>query len=85
VLEHAGLVASAAAHWAAVVQPEHVLVVVLQMGVVPEQLALVRHCTHLPAVVSQTGVAPEHVELSVHCAHAPVAEQAGFVASTALH
>jgi hypothetical protein len=60
-------------------------VAVLQMGVVPEQLALVRHCTHLFEVVSQTGVVPLQVELSVHCTHAPVVAQAGRVASTPLH
>ena len=57
----------------------------LQRGVVPEQLALVRHCTHLLVLVSHTGVVPEQVELSVHCTHAPVVEQAGLVASAALH
>jgi hypothetical protein len=52
-------------------------VAVLQMGEVPEQLVLVRHCTHLFDVVSQTGVVPPQVELSVHCTQAPVVEQAG--------
>jgi hypothetical protein len=60
-------------------------VAVLQMGVVPEQLVLVRHCTHLLVVVSQTGVVPEQVELSVHCTHAPVAEHAGWVVSKVAH
>ena len=55
------------------------------MGVVPEQLLLLRHCTHLFVVVSQTGVAPEHVELSVHCTQAPVAAHAGCVTSAVLH
>jgi hypothetical protein len=64
VVAQAGFVASAALHCAAVAQAPQVWA--LQMGVVPEQLALVRHCTHLFAAVSHTGVAPEHVELSVH-------------------
>jgi len=55
------------------------------MGVVPEQLPLVRHCTHLFVVVSQTGVVPEHVVLSVHCTQAPAAEQAGWAGSAAAH
>jgi hypothetical protein len=59
------------------VHAAQVCVVIAQMGVAPEQLVLVRHCTHLFEVVSHTGVVPEQVELSVHCTHAPVVEQAG--------
>jgi hypothetical protein len=55
------------------------------MGVVPEQLVLLRHCTHLFVAVSQTGVAPEQVELSVHWTQAPVVAHAGCVRSAALH
>lgn len=77
VAAQAGLVASAALHWAAVAQAPQVAFAVLQMGVAPEQLPLVRHCTHLLVAGSQTGVAPEHVELSTHCTHAPVGEHAG--------
>jgi hypothetical protein len=68
-----------------VVQAAQVSVAVLQMGVVPEQLVLARHCTHLFVVVSHTGVAPEQVELSVHCTHAPVVEHAAWVASKVAH
>jgi hypothetical protein len=85
VAAHAGCVTSAALHWAAVPQAAQVSAEVLQMGVVPEQLVLLRHCTHLFVVVSQTGVAPEQVLLSVHCTHAPVVEHAGCEVSAALH
>jgi hypothetical protein len=85
VLEHAGFVASTAAHWEAVVQPVHVLVTVAQIGVAPEQLAPVRHCTHLFVVVSQMGVVPEQVELSVHWTHPPVGEHTDRVASMVAH
>ena len=57
----------------------------LQIGVVPEQFVLLRHCTHLFAAVSQSEVLPEQVELSVHCTQAPVAAHAGCVTSAALH
>jgi len=83
VAAHAGLVASAALHCAAVVQAPQVWL--LQIGVVPEQLVLVKHCTHLFVAVSQTGVAPEHVELSVHWTQVPAVEHAGSVASLARH
>ena len=56
-----------------------------QMGVIPEQLALVRHCTHLLVLASQTGVDPEQVELSVHSTHAPLVEQTGWTGSACLH
>ena len=56
-----------------------------QIGVVPEQLLLLRHCTHLFVVVSQREVQPEQVLLSVHCTHAPVEEHAGCEVSAALH
>jgi hypothetical protein len=85
VTEHAGCVASTAAHWLAKVQPAQVCVVALQMGATPEQLAPVKHWTHLFVVVSHTGVVPEHVELSVHCTQAPAAEHTGQLASMVPH
>jgi hypothetical protein len=78
-------VASAALHWVAVLHAAQVSAEVLQMGVVPEQLALVWHWTHLFVAPSQTGVVPEQVELSVHCTQAPVVEHAGCEVSAALH
>jgi hypothetical protein len=56
-----------------------------QIGVAPEQVALVVQPTHLFVVVSQTGVAPAQVVLSVHCTQAPAAEHAGVVALFAAH
>jgi hypothetical protein len=55
-----------------------VFVAVAQIGVVPEQLAFARHCTHLFAVVLHTGVAPVHLALlaAVHCTQAPLAAHA---------
>jgi hypothetical protein len=68
-----------------VLQAAQVSAEVLQMGVVPEQLVLLRHWTHLFVLVSQTGVVPEQVELSVHCTQAPVVAHAGCEVSAALH
>lgn len=81
----AGWAGDVCLHWAEDVQPVHVRLAVLQMGVAPEQLALVRHCTHLFAPVSQMGVPAEQVELSVHCTQAPAGEQTGVVGSATLH
>jgi hypothetical protein len=67
------------------VQAVQVSVVAEQMGVAPEQVALVVHPTHLFVVVSQTGVAPEQVVLSVHCTHVPAVEHAGVVEVFAAH
>ena len=49
----------------------HVWVVPSQMGVVPEQLALLVHCTHwfVAPVSKHTGVAPEQSVLAAHWAH----------------
>jgi hypothetical protein len=46
----------------------------LHVGVVPEQLALVRHATHVPAGTLHTGVAPPHADVFVaeHAPHVPV-------------
>jgi len=85
VAAHAGCVRSAALHWAAVLHAAQVSAEVLQMGVVPEQLALVKHCTHLFVAPSQTGVIPEQVLLSVHCTQAPVVAHAGCEVSAVLH
>ena len=82
--EHAGVVALFAAHWAAVVQAVQTSAGE-QMGVAPEQVALVTQPTHLFAVVSQTGVAPEHCVLSVHWTQAPVEEHVGVAATFARH
>jgi hypothetical protein len=44
------------------------------MGVVPEQFALVEHCTHwfVGPLSKHTGVAPEQSVFAAHCAHWPV-------------
>ena len=62
----------------AAVQPRQVLVAVAQMGVLPEQLVFVRHCTHLLLVVLQSAVVPVHWVLfeAVHWTQAPLAAQA---------
>ena len=70
LVAQAGAVGFLAAHWAGVLQAVQRFAV--QMGVVPEHPALVRHATHLLLVVSHTGVVPEQVLLSVHCTHAPL-------------
>jgi hypothetical protein len=64
-------------------QPRHVFVAVVQMGVVPEQVALVRHWTHLLVVVLQTEVLPVHLVLllAVHWTQAPPAAHATRFAS----
>jgi hypothetical protein len=52
----------------------HVLVVRLQMGVVPEQFALLVHPTQVPVVSSHAGVAPVHWVTLVeeHWVHSPM-------------
>lgn len=85
VAAQAGLVASTALHWEGLVHAPQVLVVVLQMGAAPEQLALVTQATQVFVAVSQTGVVPGHVELSMHWTQAPVAEQAARAGSLARH
>ena len=62
----------------AVVQPRQVLVAVAQMGVLPEQLVLVRHCTHLLLEVLHRAVVPVHSVLfeAVHWTQAPLAAHA---------
>ena len=40
--------------------------VMLQMGVVPEQLLFAVHCTHAPELVLHTGVLPPHWLFIVH-------------------
>jgi hypothetical protein len=54
------------------------LVAVAQTGVTPEQLVLVRHCTHLLVAVLQRAVEPAHWVLFevVHWTQAPLAAQA---------
>ena len=83
LVAQAGIALFLVEHWLAVEQAVQALFV--QMGVIPEHPALVRHCTHLFVVVSQTGVVPEQVLLSVHCTHVPVAEQAEAVGFLAAH
>jgi hypothetical protein len=54
------------------------LVAVAQTGVAPEQLVLVRHCTHLLVTVLHKAVAPAHWALfeAVHWTQAPLAAHA---------
>lgn len=59
------------------VQARQVCDGVEQMGVVPAQWLLPKHCTHVLVAGSHTGVAPEQVEASVHCTQAPVGEHTG--------
>jgi len=59
-----------------------------QMGVVPEQEALVTHATHMFVLTSQEPIAPVHwvVLVLVHFTHEPLLLQAGAVAPLrALH
>jgi len=51
---------------------------VAQTGVVPEQLVLVRHCTHLLVAVLHSAVVPAHWALfvAVHWTQAPLVAQA---------
>ncbi len=55
-------------------QARHTCVVVLHVGVVPEQSVLPRHATQLPVVVLQTPVVPVHWVLFVaeHAPHEPL-------------
>ena len=69
-------------HCESLVQPPHVLVVVLQIGVAPLQFAFVRHPTQVVVAVSQIGVAPVHFVALVpeHRPHAPEGRHAGRAA-----
>ena len=64
---------------ASLVQPTHVLVAGAQTGVLPLQLAFVRHPTHVADVTSQRGFAPVQADefVAEHCPHAPLDRQAG--------
>jgi hypothetical protein len=59
-----------AAHSVSAVQERQVLVVVLQMGVAPEQSVLLPHCTQPPVCTEQMGNSPlflaAHWLLAVH-------------------
>ena len=81
--EQAGAAGFLARHWLAAVQAVHTFAE--QMGVAPEQPALVRHWTHLFVVASHTDVVPEQVVLSVHWTHVPLAEHAGAEGLLAAH
>ena len=83
LLAQAGAVLPLVVHSVAVVH--RVQTWFVQMGVVPEQPAPVRHCTHLFVVVSQTGVAPEQVLFPVHWTQAPLVAQAGTAGFLVAH
>lgn len=85
VAEHAGRVASVAAHSAAPAHATQACFDDEQIGVFPEQLPLPRHCTHRLAFVSHKGVSPEQVELSMHSTHWPWLAQAGRPGLASLH
>jgi hypothetical protein len=67
---HAGV---GTAHCESFVHGPHVHVVVLQMGVAPEQLAFVAHCSHwlVTPVLTQTGSSSVQSLFTAHCAHWP--------------
>ena len=76
VIEQAARRGSACWHSAAVPQAAQMCFAVLQIGVTPAQLALVRHSTQVLVAMLHTGAGSEQVELSMHSTQAPVPEHA---------
>jgi hypothetical protein len=60
-----------AAHWESLLHGRQVPAVALQIGVVPEQSALVTQPTHTLVARSQSGRAPEQSALPWHTTHSP--------------
>jgi hypothetical protein len=60
-----------AAHWVLLLHGRHVPVGVLQMGVPPEQSALVTQPTHVAVAWSHTGWLPGQSVLAWHATHWP--------------